>query len=298
MSRALGRFALLAQSLALLACAGAGSTTAPLDTDTTFAGPFNVAITGYDDHAMEPFITRDGQYLLFNNRNDPSELTDLHVAARVNDSTFTYLGPLASLNSATLDGVAAGTTDGTIYFVSLRSYAGNFSTIFKTTLTGAAAGAPEPVTSIATGGGGLLDFDVDVSADGQSLLVARGLFNGGALPSSANFVLYESAGAGFTPSPASAATFAAINTGGLNYAASTSADGLELCFTRIGPATGGQPAILVSRRTTTASAWGAPRVVRGPVGFVEAGSWSPDAKSLYYHALVGDRFVIRRLTRD
>ena len=282
----------------LSACAGASTTTAPLDTDTTFAGPFNVAITGYDDHAMEPFITRDGQYLLFNNRNDPAALTDLHIAARVNDSTFTYVGPLATLNSNTLDGVAAGTTDGTIYFVSLRSYEGNFSTIFKATLTGAAASALAPVTSISTGGGGLLDFDVDVSADGQSLLVARGLFNGGALPSTANFMLYEAAGAGFTLSPTSAATFAAINTGGLNYAASTTADGLELCFTRIGLATGGQPAILVSRRATATSAWGTPRIVRGPVGFVEAGSWSPDAKSLYYHALVGDRFVIRRLTRD
>jgi hypothetical protein len=284
--------------LLLSACAGGTTATAPLDTDTTFAGPFAVAITGYADHAMEPFITRDGQYLLFNNRNDPAELTDLQIAVRVNDSTFTYVGPLATLNSTTLDGVPAGTTDGTIYFVSLRSYEGNFSTIFKATLTGPTASALAPITSIATGGGGLLDFDVDVSADGQSLLVARGLFNGGAVPIAASFMLYEAAGAGFTLSPSSAATLAAINTGGLNYAASTTADGLELCFTRIGPATGGRPAILISRRATTSSAWGAPRVVRGPVGFVEAGSWSPDARSLYYHVLVGDRFVIRRLTRD
>lgn len=293
--------ALIAVTVALgsfVACTGGSTSTAPLDTDTTFAGPFAVSITGYADHAMEPFITRDGQYLLFNNRNDPAELTDLQIAVRVNDSTFTYIGPLAPLNSTTLDGVPAGTVDGTIYFVSLRSYEGNFSTIFKATLTGPTASALAPVTSIATGGGGLLDFDVDVSADGQSLLVARGLFNGGALPSAANFMLYEADGAGFTLSPSSALTFAAINTGGLNYAASTTADGLELCFTRIGPATDGRPAILISRRATTTSAWGAPRVVRGPIGFVEAGTWSPDAKSLYYHALVGDRFVIRRLTRD
>lgn len=291
---------LAATQLALVACGGGSSTaTAPIEEDTSFAGPFAVAITGYDDHAMEPFITRDGQHLLFNNRNDPAELTDLHIAARVNDSTFTYLFPLTTLNSATLDGVPAGTATGMTYFVSVRAYDATFSTIHRATLTGATAGAPALVTSITTGGGGLLDFDVDVAADGQSLMVARGQFGGGGgIPSAANFVLYEAVGAGFARSAASAATLAAINTGGLNYAASTTANGLELCFTRIGAANGGQPVILVSRRATAASPWGTPQRVRGPIGFVEAGAWSLDARSLYYHALVGGRFVIRRLTRD
>jgi hypothetical protein len=43
-----------------------------------FSGPRAVEIVGYRDHAMEPFVSRDGRYLLFNNRNDPSENTDLH----------------------------------------------------------------------------------------------------------------------------------------------------------------------------------------------------------------------------
>jgi len=35
-----------------------------------FARPEPVRIEGYDDHAMEPFLTRDGRVLLFNNSND------------------------------------------------------------------------------------------------------------------------------------------------------------------------------------------------------------------------------------
>jgi hypothetical protein len=41
-----------------------------------------VSITGYDDHAMEPFITRDGAALFWNSRNAPSAL---YFHAKVNE---------------------------------------------------------------------------------------------------------------------------------------------------------------------------------------------------------------------
>jgi len=53
-----------------------------------FGAPQRVTIRGYDGDAMEPFITKDGQYLLCNNRNDPRTNTNLHFAARV-DGLFT-----------------------------------------------------------------------------------------------------------------------------------------------------------------------------------------------------------------
>jgi len=31
-----------------------------------FGAPQRVTIRGYDGHAMEPFLTRDGRYLMFN----------------------------------------------------------------------------------------------------------------------------------------------------------------------------------------------------------------------------------------
>lgn len=33
--------------------------------------PKLITILGYNDHAMEPSLGRDGTYLLFNNSNDP-----------------------------------------------------------------------------------------------------------------------------------------------------------------------------------------------------------------------------------
>jgi len=44
---------------------------------------------------MEPFITRDGRYLLFNNSNDPLVDTNLHYAERIDDLTFAYRGEIA-----------------------------------------------------------------------------------------------------------------------------------------------------------------------------------------------------------
>src|SRR5471032_1721771 len=91
---------------ALVGCGGSsgavnGSPPAPPPC-TAFANPSDVAITGYTGDAMEPFISRDGQYLFFNNRNDPAINTDIYCAARVDDQTFTFLGPVAGVNSPQL----------------------------------------------------------------------------------------------------------------------------------------------------------------------------------------------------
>lgn len=284
-----------ALALALAACAPAPGAISGLPPDSSFAGPFPVQITGYADHAMEPFVTRDGRYLLFNNRNAPPDSTDLHVASRVDDSTFRYVGPLATVNSATLDAVPTATADGTLYFVSLRAYAATSSTIFRAPLRGDSAGAAEPVVEVAPPGRGLLDFDVDVAADGASLVVARGRFTGGELPREADLQLYTRAGGRWRQAPADDSTFASINSGALEYAPAMSADGLALCFTRL--ERGGAPVLLLARRARITDPWGAPRRIVGPEGLAEAGTWSPDGRTLYFHAMVDGRYVIRRLTR-
>jgi hypothetical protein len=50
---------------------------------------------------MEPFITRDGRYLFFNNSNDPSVNTNLRYAERIDDLTFKYKGEVDSPPIAT-----------------------------------------------------------------------------------------------------------------------------------------------------------------------------------------------------
>ena len=49
-----------------------------------FGNPAKVEVLGYDDHLMEPFLSRGGNILFFNNRNDPSENTNLHWAEKIN----------------------------------------------------------------------------------------------------------------------------------------------------------------------------------------------------------------------
>jgi hypothetical protein len=58
--------------------------------DPEFAAPQPVTITGYSGDAMEPFLTRDGSILIFNNLNDPPSETDLYWTERIDDLTFAY----------------------------------------------------------------------------------------------------------------------------------------------------------------------------------------------------------------
>jgi hypothetical protein len=41
---------------------------------------------------MEPFLTRDGNFLFFNNSNDPKVDTNLFWASRIDDLTFSASG--------------------------------------------------------------------------------------------------------------------------------------------------------------------------------------------------------------
>jgi hypothetical protein len=81
---------------------------------TAFADPMPVAIRGYSGTAMEPFIMRDGAYLLFNNSNASGVDTNLQLARRVDDLTFDYLGELVGADSSALDGVPTVAADGTL----------------------------------------------------------------------------------------------------------------------------------------------------------------------------------------
>ena len=77
-------------------------TAAGADADDAGAakGAQAVAIYGYAGWAMEPFVTRDGRYLLFNDSNVAGRDTDLQYAERVDDTTFRYRGELTGANAA------------------------------------------------------------------------------------------------------------------------------------------------------------------------------------------------------
>ena len=101
---------------------GRGEPAAVVHEDRSFGLMQPVKIAGYSGDAMEPFLARDGCWLLFNRRNGPREQTDLMVARRIDDRHFAFVGPLAVANCAALDGVPSVDRAGHLFLVSTRNY--------------------------------------------------------------------------------------------------------------------------------------------------------------------------------
>jgi len=297
-------FATLASALLLCtmltSCGGSSGPgdSGPATGYTAFSNPTPVTITGYTGDAMEPFISKDGQYLFFNNRNDPSVNTDIYYASRVDDQTFTFMGPVAGVNSPELDAVASLDTLGNFYFVSTRSYATTLSTIYSGQFPATGVGDVTLVPGISLQQSGVVNFDAEISADGQTLWFDDGQYSSAGTLQAASIVIANRQRTTFARQVNSATLLATVNAFGLNYAPSISVDGLELFFTRVdSTAAGASPAIYRATRTDTISAFAAPELVSGATGFVEAPSLSADGHLLYFHKMVGGTFVIYHLQR-
>ena len=282
-------------SLLLICTAGVAAHAAG---STAFSDPAPVTITGYTGDAMEPFIAKNGRFLFFNSRNDPSVNTDLYYASRVDDHTFRFAGPVPGVNSPALDAVASLDAEGNFYFISNRSYARTLSTIYTTRFPSVATRGPALVAGVSLQRPGWVNFDAEISADGQTLWFDDGQYSRHGALLAARIVCAERQGGAFVRSPDSARVLDLVNAGGLNYAPDISTDGLELFFTRIASITGGAPpAIYRATRADIHSAFSSPEVVAAATGFVEAPSLSADGHLLYFHRL-SDRgfslFVMRR----
>ena len=266
---------------------------------SVFHDPSPVEIQGYNGDAMEPFLSRDGQILFFNNRNHPSELTDLHWAVHVDDLTFQYRGLVEGANSDTLDGVATMSADGRFCFVSTREYFQTYGSVYCSRWR---EGRVDDVALHVAASPGLLGrvvFDVEIAATGDALIVADGRFAGEPVPRSADLRLALDGPDGFRLSPEDDDLFAAVNTGALEYAAALSVDGLELAFTRMV----GRPPLAVARlwiarRPHADAPFASPVEIDAAEGFAEAPTFSPDGRFLYFHRRVGGRFEIWRVVRS
>lgn len=291
----IGRAA-LAVFVLLSGCGGGGAGTTTPSAPPAYVAFTNVTpvtISGYTGDAMEPFISRDGRFLFFNNRNDPATDTELYYASRIDDRTFTFLGPVPGANSAQLDGVPSLDTLGNFYFVSTRSYDTTFSTLYT------ARFAPTGVTGVALVGGvsllrgGSVNFDAEISPDGTTLWFVDGDFGTQGDLRAARLVSAARGANGFVREAGSDAVLAAVNAGGLNYAPAISADGLELFFTRWASTTDGStPAIYRAARVSTNAPFATPELVTAASGFVEAPSLSADARVLYFHRQVNGAYAI------
>ena len=285
--------------LAVLAgCGAQQSALPPAPQYHGFGAEQRVTIRGYAGDAMEPFITRDGRYLFFNNRNDPRVDTNLHYAERVDDLTFDYRGELKGANSPVLDAVPSMDRDGNLYFISTRSYAQTLSTLYRGRFHAGAVSGVELVAGVSLRRPGIVMFDAEISPAGDALFVVDGEFTGGPDPKTADIAVAVRDGAGFRRHPASAEYLRNVNSDALEYAPAISADLLELFFTRAQSLSGSlQVAIYRSHRPSRDAPFGVPERVVAITGLVEAPSLSGDGRSLYYHKREGDHFFIYRVSR-
>lgn len=263
-----------------------------------FTEPQRVAIIGWDLDAMEPFLTRDGRWLLFNNSNDPAIDTNLHFAERVDDATFLYRGEIGGVNTAALEGVASMDLEGTLYFVSTRSYGSTLSTIYRGRFSEGEMSGIEIVAGISPLEPGLVNFDAEISPDGERLTFVDGKFSGSSFPDAADLVIASRTDGSTFERLSDESILANVNTDDLEYAPAMSADGRELFFTRL-ELEDGTPTFGIWRswRSSIDQPFGLPSRIRSISGFVEAPALSPDERSLYFHKREDSRFVIYRVTR-
>jgi len=141
---------------------------------------------------------------------------------------------------------------------------------------------------------GRLVFDLELDASGATMIVADGRFAGGAIPETADLRLARWRDGFYRLDPGADALFAAINTPALEYAAALSADGRMLAFTRLEE---GTTSLWLARRTGPAAPFGPPVRLAALTGFVEAATFAPGGRALYYHRLTERGFTIWRATR-
>lgn len=283
----------------ICACAAGQSLKDPGPADTPahisgFSNPQRVTIRGYDGDAMEPFLSRDGKILFFNNLNEPTVNTNLYWAERVDDLTFQFKGEVGGVNTPALEGVASMDRDGVFYFVSPRSYDQTASTLYRGHFAKGSVTGIELVPGVSLAKPGIVNFDAEISADGNTLYFVESQFEHGG-PKWARILLARRKGNVFERSADGERIMSSINAEGMNYAPATSASGLEIFFTRGEP--NSLPAIYMAVRTDTAAPFGTPREIQAAAGFVEGPTLSPDEKSLYYHKKESGKFVIYRVTR-
>ncbi len=278
-----------------------------------YIDPQPVSILGYDSSKgiMEPFITRDGQYLLFNNGNAAHNTDgtkgepDLHHAQRINDHTFQYLGKIRGANSNMVDGAPSLDQNGRLFFISPRAYREKRATIHtgifnngEATDIGLVAGNVSPDKP------GWLNMDAEISADGKTLYYTVNQWNTDFnVPKTSDLQVAQWVEGRFERRDDSDQIFRNINTEELEYAPSLSADQLQLSFTRSkikiidGKFRGMVSRILMANRRSTNEPFGKPRWIKAITGLVEGSTVTPDNKILYYHKKEAGTFHLYQVRR-
>jgi len=178
-----------------------------------------------------------------------------------------------------------------MFFVSPRDYARTLCTIYTGWFKDGGVTDVRRVESISRKQPGLVNFDVDVSPDGSTLIFVDSRFKPGSGPQFAHLVLAVWDGTNFVRSPDSDHLLASVNQAGLNYAPTISASRRTLFFTRFDPRAGFQgPQIYRATRPTVTVPFDPPEHLAGLGDYVEGTALGPGERLLYFHRQDGGKF--------
>lgn len=272
----------------------------PSSAGVRFEGSIPVAVMGYSDHVMEPFLSRDGSQLFFNNSNE-ADNTNLHWGVRINDSTFQYQGEIDGVNTESLEGVPTMDGNGKFYFVSTREYIVTLGSLFVGDFDNGKVDHISSLENLSLLQNGWINFDVEIDSAGETLYFVDGRFDQFGGPYAADLAIAYKVADEFVRASDSDAILKNINTSNLEYAACISANNLEFYFTRVRVPvnTNTEPEIWVATRQNPHAVFDAPSRIQAITGFSEAATLSPDGGLLYYHkrnqAGVFSLFMTRRV---
>jgi hypothetical protein len=253
---------------------------------------------------MEPFLSRDGRILFFNDLARNDEEKDLHFALSDGVGGFDYTGQIVNANSAQVDGAPSMDSRGNFFFVSSRSYDETHSTLYRAIYRDGGVETPRLVDGdVSRKKPLLLNMDAEISANGERLYFNdnRWSFFGHRI-GSADLSVARRRGVEFVRLPDAAAIFAKVNTSAFEYAPALSADDSTLYFTRVDLKKArrgdvGGVGIYVSQRKSPDAAFEAPTRIEAITGFVEGPTISPNGCVLYYHRKVDEAFRLFKVTR-
>lgn len=287
--------------------------------EATFATPQPVPIAnlpqGYGNSPIsteEPFVSRDGRFLFFNS-GDKENHKDLHFA-EWKSGRWQYRGEMGPKVNTAKEVEGNPTMDADYNFLYIDS---STKTMARKShfypITGKLGairevkGIPEREVKPFRRFQG--NMGVEVSADGETLYFSRATwqmrgFSLGPFEDSDILFSQRKEGKYVYDEAEAKRVMQYINTPDLEYAASISADGLELFFTRL-PLDDLKKGkvhswIMHATRSNRLEAFSRPKVIDaiGREHFVEGPSITPDGKELYYHRREGEKFRLYKVTRD
>ncbi len=275
------------------------------ETLSEFRNEKKVTIIGYSLDAMEPFITKNGNYIFFNNHQGSNE-KELYYAEKIDDTTFEFKGEIQGVNSSSVDGNPTMDANNNFYFISTRNLNTGIKTIYSGIFnSGTVTELHEINGSINIPTPYWINMGVEISKNGNTLLSSNAKFNiGENFPHKGNIRLAERSGNEFNIHANETEILSNINTDErIEYAGELSADELEVFYSQVTLSTPPIFKLYYAKREQTNGIFEKPISITEPFdgninAFVEGPSLSDDAKRLYYHKLDSGIFSIFMLSRE